>query len=99
MDNIEQKALFSLSYGLYVLTAKDEKDNGCIINTVMQITNTPNRIIIGINKSNYTHDMIMKTGEFNVSVLTESTPFEIFQRFGFSSGKDTDKFNGFSDVK
>ena len=97
-NKIEQKALFSLSYGLFVLTAKDEKDNGCIINTVMQITNTPNRIIVGVNKANYTHDMIMKTGEFNVSVLTESAPFEVFKRFGFASGKDTDKFDGFTDV-
>ena len=99
ITNIEQKALFSLSYGLFVLTAKDEKDNGCIINTVMQITNTQNRIIIGVNKANFTHDMIMKTGKFNVSVLTESAPFELFQRFGFSSGRDNDKFKGFADVK
>lgn len=82
-----------LSYGLFVLTAKDgEKDNGCIINTAMQVTTTPNRIIITVNKDNYTHDMIMKTKEFNVSILDESAVFSTFQHFGFQSGRNTDKF-------
>ena len=90
MDN---NALFKLSYGLYVLTARqDGKDNGCIINTVTQVTDTPKRIQIAVNKQNYTHDMILATGEFNVSVLAEDAVFWIFQHYGFQSGRDVDKF-------
>jgi len=92
-NTVDPAAMFKLSYGLFVLTAKDgNKDNGCIINTVMQLTATPVKIIIGVNKANYTHDMIIKTGKFNVSVLSQSAPFSVFQQFGFKSGKDTDKF-------
>lgn len=98
--NIDKSSLFKLSYGLFVLTAKENgKDNGCIINTVMQITDNPKRIIIGLNKANFTHDMIVNTGEFNISILTTETNFDIFERFGFASGRDTDKFNGFNAVK
>jgi hypothetical protein len=90
---VDPAALFKLSYGLFVLTAKDgAKDNGCIINTVTQITDSPKRISIAVNKANFPHDMILKTGVFNVSVLSESVPFSVFQRFGFQSGKTTDKF-------
>lgn len=86
-------AMFSITYGLYILTARDgEKDNGCVINTLAQLTSSPNRISITVNKSNYTHDMIKKTKVFNVSILTESTPFGVFEHFGFKSGKDTEKF-------
>lgn len=92
MDNT---AMFKLSYGLFVLTARDgEKDNGCIINTAAQVTTTPNRITIAVNKQNYTHDMIVKTGVFNVSILDETAPFSLFQDFGFRSGRDCDKFDG-----
>lgn len=92
MDN---KAMFDLTYGLFVLTAKDgEKDNGCIINTAMQVTVTPNRIIVTVNKDNYTHDMIVKTGIFNLSVLTETSTFDIYKNWGFQSGRDTDKLVG-----
>ncbi len=91
---IEPEAMFKISYGLFVLSAKEgEKDNGCIINTVMQVTDSPKRIAIAVNKGNYTHDMILRTGKFNISVLTEDTPFKIFQQFGFQSGLDTDKFS------
>ncbi|MCL2186115.1 MAG: flavin reductase [Treponema sp.] len=91
--SIDPNAMFKLSYGLFVLTAKDaNKDNGCIINTVMQITVSPLRIIIAVNKANYTHDMILKTKAFNISVLSQSVPFKIFEQFGFSSGKNSDKF-------
>ena len=91
--NIDKTALFNISYGLYVLTAKDgDKDNGCIINTVMQVAETPLEISIAVNKHNLTHDIIMKTQEFNISALTESTPFKVFETFGFKSGRDTDKF-------
>jgi len=91
--SVDPNAMFKFSYGLFVLTAKDgNKDNGCIINTAIQITASPLRISIAVNKSNYTHDMILKTKAFNLSVLSESAPFRIFQQFGFSSGKDNDKF-------
>ncbi len=93
---IENAALFTISYGLFVLTAKDgERDNGCIINTVTQITNTPKRISIAVNKGNLTHDMILKTGILNISVLTESSKFDLYERFGLHSGKDVDKFKTF----
>lgn len=98
MANIDNSALFTLSYGLFVLTAKDDKDNGCIVNTVQQVTQEPLKISVAVNKANYTHDMILKTGQFNVSVLTEKANFDIFKRFGFSSGRDTDKFENFSSV-
>jgi len=90
---VDERTMFNLSYGLFVLTAKDgARDNGCIINTVTQITQIPLRISIAVNKANYTHDMILKTGEFNISILSESALFRMFQQFGFHSGKDTDKF-------
>ncbi len=90
---IDPTAMFKLSYGLFVLSARDgDKDNGCITNTVMQVTDVKKRIAIAVNKANYTHDMIMKTGEFNVSVLTTEAPFKLFKQFGFQSGRDVDKF-------
>ncbi len=90
---INTVAFQKLSYGLFVLTAKDgSKDNGCIINTVMQVAENPTRISIAVNKKNYTHDMIINTGLFNVSVLTEDVPFRVFEHFGFKSGKDVNKF-------
>ena len=92
---VEQNSMFSLSYGLFVLTARDgAKDNGCIINTVTQLTDSPKRISIAVNKANLTHDMIVKTGEFNVSVLSNDAPFALFQHYGFQSGRNTDKFAG-----
>lgn len=90
-------AMHNLTYGLFVLTAKDgNKDNGCIINTVTQVTSEPNRISITVNKSNYTHDMIVKTGEFNVSILTENSKFETYKHWGFQSGKNVDKCEAIS---
>ena len=92
MDNT---AFFKLSYGLFVVTAHEgDKDNGCITNTVVQQTITPNRISVTINKNNYTHDMIKSTGVFNVSVLSEKSKFETFKHWGFQSGKDVDKTVG-----
>ena len=92
------KAMYALSYGLFVLTARrGEKDNGCIINTAMQVTTDPNRIIITVNKTNYTHDMVLETGEFTLSVLSQKAEFSPFQRFGFQSGRDVDKFAGFEE--
>ncbi len=90
---VEKNAFFSLSYGLFVLTTRDgAKDNGCIINTAIQLTTTPNRISIAVNKANYTHDMIKKTGQFNVSILSTDAPFAMFQHYGFQSGRNVDKF-------
>lgn len=97
MDN---KAMYKLTYGLFVLTARDgDKDNGCIINTAGQVTSEPNRISITVNKSNLTHDMIMKDRKFNLSVLSEAADFELYKRFGFSSGRTANKFAGFYDAK
>ena len=96
MDN---SALYKIGYGLYILTAKDgDKDNGCVINTLMQVTSDPIIVVVGLNKQNYTHDMILKTGVFNASLLTTETPFELIKHFGFQSGSTTDKFKDFSNA-
>ena len=95
---IEPNAMFKLSYGLFVLTAGGQKDNGCIINTVTQITDSPKRISIAVNKANYTHDLILKSGTFNVSVLDTNADFELFTRFGFQSGREANKFEGLESV-
>ncbi len=95
-----QNTMFKLTYGLFVLSAKDgDKDNGCIVNTVQQVTDTPNRIAVTVNKSNYTHDMIQKTGRFNVSILSEDASFDLFQHFGFQSGRDVDKLKDWKDYE
>ena len=87
------KALFQLSYGLYVVSAKyDKKMNGCIINTVTQVTDNPKQIVVAINKDNLTCELIQKSGTLSVSVLSETAPFSLFQHFGFQSGRNTDKF-------
>jgi len=93
---VDSKTMFKLSYGLFVLTTKDgERDTGCIINTACQLTSSPLKISITVNKANYTHDMVIKRGEFALSVLTEHTQFSTVERFGFQSGKDNDKFIGY----
>ncbi len=93
---MNNKAMYKLSYGLFVLTTKaDGKDNGCIINTAIQAASEPNQISICVNKANFTHDMILKSREFNVSIISERADFSLFKRFGFASGRDTDKFAGF----
>lgn len=90
---IDATALFKLSYGLFVLTAREgKKDNGCIINTAVQITSNPCRLSITVNKQNHTHDMIWRTGAFNLSTLTVETPMRVFEHFGFQSGKNVNKF-------
>ncbi len=96
---MDSSVLFNIGYGLYVVTAKDEKDNACIINTVMQITSDPLQIAIAVNKKNLTQQMISKTRKFNVSILTEEADFEMFKHFGYQSGRDVDKFANFFDVK
>ena len=88
-------ALFNIGYGLYVVTTNDgTRDNGLIVNTVSQVTNTPNRIAVTINKQNYSFHTIQKTGVLNVNCLDVSAPFSVFQRFGFQSGRTVDKFAG-----
>ena len=95
INNINPATLFKLSYGLFVITTREgDKDNGCITNTAIQVADKPQRISVALNKANLTHDMITKTKEFNISVLTESAPFNIFQQFGFQSGRNIDKFAG-----
>lgn len=97
---MNKKAMYQLTYGLFVLTARlGEKDNGCIINTAGQVTSTPNRISIAVNKDNFTHDMIMESGRFNISILSEKANFETFQHFGFQSGRTADKFDGYQSCK
>lgn len=89
----DPRALYQIGYGLYLLTTRDEeKDNGCIVNTVMQVASTPLVIAVGVNKQNYSCELIQKTGRLNINSLTEKTPFELFRHFGFQSGKDVDKF-------
>ncbi|GMO36985.1 MAG: hypothetical protein Ta2F_13060 [Termitinemataceae bacterium] len=93
-EPLQNPAFFKLTYGLFLLTAKDgNKDNGCIINSAVQLTDTPKRINIAVIKANYTNDMILKTGVFNVTSLSVDTPFSVFQQFGFKSGRDADKFD------
>ncbi|MBP5574646.1 MAG: flavin reductase [Bacilli bacterium] len=92
---LDPKALFKIGYGLYVVTSKDgKKDNGCIVNTVSQLTDSPLRVAVNINKLNYTHDIVKKTGVLNVNCLNNEAPFSVFQSYGFRSGRDADKFEG-----
>ena len=94
---MDKKAMYAISYGLFVVTAFDgEKHNGCITNTVMQVTADPNRISVAVNKSNYTCGMIERSGRFTANVIAQNADFSLFQRFGFQSGRDADKFAGFS---
>ena len=87
------KAMYKLSYGLFICTAvSGEKMNGCVINTAIQVASEPNLISIAINKANLTHDMVKETGKCNVSVLSTDAVFETFKHFGFQSGRDVDKF-------
>ena len=88
-------ALHKIGYGLYVLTTFDgERHNGSITNSVMQVTNNPKRVAVTVNKENYTYEVAKKTGKMNLCCLGESAPFAVFERFGFQSGRDTDKFAG-----
>lgn len=90
---MDKKSVYKLSYGLFVLTASEgDKDNGCIVNTVIQLTSDPMQIAMTVNKGNLTHDMIKNTGKFNVSVIDNTAPFELFKHFGFKSGRESMKF-------
>ena len=91
----DMSALFKIGYGLYVITTNDgRRDNGMIVNTVSQVTNSPNRIAVCINKQNYTHHVVQQSGVMNLNCLSVEAPFSVFERFGFQSGRNVDKFEG-----
>ena len=93
-------ALFRSGYGLYVLTiGMDGKDNGMIVNAVTQVTNTPNRIAVAVNKDNYTHHLVQRTGIMNINCLSEDAPFSVFERYGFASGRNKDNFDGVNVIR
>lgn len=99
-DKNDLTALFNIGYGLYVVTSNDgKKDNGLIVNTVTQLTNTPNRVAVAINKANYSYHVIKQTGIMNVNCLSTDAPFSVFERFGFQSGRTTDKFEGLTPLR
>ena len=96
----DMTALFNIGYGLYVVTSRDgDRDNGLIVNTVTQVTNTPNRVAVTINKQNYSHHVIQKTGVMNVNCLDVTAPFSLFENFGFRSGRAVDKFEGLQELR
>lgn len=100
MNNIDLKALYNIGYGLYAVTSSDgRKDNGLVVNTVIQVTSTPSRIAVTINKQNYSHDVIRHSGKMNVNCLDISAPFSLFQNFGFQSGRTADKFSGYPEIR
>lgn len=97
---MDKRAMYQLSYGLFVLTSAFEgRDSGCIINTGIQVTSEPNRISIAVNQGNFTKELVEKSGKFNLSVLSEAASFDTFRHFGFQSGRDADKFAAYADCK
>ncbi|MBP3361376.1 MAG: flavin reductase [Clostridia bacterium] len=99
-DKNNLDALFNIGYGLYVITSNDgKKDNGLIVNTVTQVTNTPNRIAVTINKSNYSHHVIRQTGKMNINCLSTDAPFSVFENFGFQSGRTVNKFENMEPMR
>lgn len=95
--NDMDRAIFKIGYGLYVVTCNDgKKDNGLIVNSVVQLTSTPKTVAVAINKQNYSHDVILETKKMNVNILNIDAPFSVFKNFGFQSGRTADKFR---DVK
>ena len=97
---LPKSALYDLTYGLFVLgTENDGKQNGCIINTVNQVASNPDKLMISVNKANYSAETLIKTKKANLSILTTKTPFDVFKRFGFQSGRNVDKYDGFSNVE
>ena len=99
-EKIELSALFKIGYGLYILTTNDgERDNGCIVNSVMQVSNEPLRVAVSVNKQNYSCETILRTSKMNINCLSIDTPFEVFKRFGFRSGREVDKFGGVSPLR
>lgn len=100
MGNLDLTSLYKIGYGLYVVTSNDgERDNGLIVNSVIQISNKPLQLLVCIDKKNYSHDVIKNTGKMNVNCITVSAPFAIFENFGFKSGRDFNKFAEISAFK
>ena len=99
-DRNDFSSLNNIGYGLYVITSNDGvRDNGLIVNTVSQVTNTPNRIAVTINKDSYSHHVIKQTGVMNLNCLTVDAPFHVFENFGFRSGRESDKFEGIEELR
>ena len=99
-DKNDLRALFNIGYGLYVVTTNDgKKDNGCIVNTVMQVTSSPNRIAVTINKDNYTHHVVQQSGIMNVNCLSVKAPFAVFEKYGFQSGRTADKLADIEEMR
>ena len=96
---MDKKTMYKLTYGLFVITVRGEKDNGCIINTAIQAASNPNTITVCLNKTDFTSDILLETGVFNISVLSEKAPFAVFKRFGYQSGRDVDKFADYSGME
>lgn len=97
---MDKKAIYRISYGLFVVTAHSNgRENGCITNTLAQVTSSPNKVSLTVAKNNYTHDLIMATGKFTASVISTEADFELFKHFGFQSGHDVDKFAFFKDCR
>lgn len=97
---MDKKVMYKLSYGLFVLTScENQKDNGCIINTAIQAASVPNQISVCVNKASLTHDMIMRSRVFNVSVISKAAEFDLFRWFGFQSGRDVDKFQNYAECR
>ena len=96
---MNKKALYNITYGLYLLSAREGgRDNGCIINTAVQVANDPTRVAISVIQKNLTHDMIKASGKFNLSAISSDAPFEVFKHFGMQSGRNVDKFAGMKDI-
>ena len=97
---MDQNALFKMSYGMYVLTAKkDERDNGCIVDAAIQITQEPMQMAVCVYKSSYTHELLINSEKYNLSILSEEANIGIYRRFGYQSGRDTDKFDGYPNAR
>lgn len=97
---MDKNALYKISYGLFVLTAREyERDSGCIINTAFQLTSSPCRVGVCVNKGNFTHELLLKSGCFNISVISEEAKFSLFEHFGFKSGRETDKFADYDECR
>ena len=96
INRMDDKVLRNFTYGLFLITARDgSKMNGCIVNTGIQASSEPLTVAVSVNKADYTHDMIVKTGEFNLTFLSEESDFATFKHFGYQSGRDVDKFEKF----
>lgn len=95
---MDKKAMYKLSYGLCLLAVREgDRDNACVVNTAIQAASEPNQLAICVNKANFTHDMLARTKKFTISILDRMADLEIFRHFGFQSGRDRDKFKGFTD--